>query len=1067
MKTKRWIAVLLCFLLIGSLFPVNAFAAGGVIGGKYTLTLDENWEGGMGQVIPNITSYELPSATRPGEIFYGWALSPDGTVRYLAGDTVTLTDNLTLYAVWTFTQTFSITVQDGDGGSAFCDRSFAAAGETVTLTAMPIEDYIFVGWYVIAPNGLTIRDNKFIMPDSDVTVKARFSRGMVGYSYKVFICPGEGSGTVFAITNETTLLWQQYQAGTYDETKGTFFKNESGELFYEFPKQCPFTAPEGKVFDCWQASTTKDNLGSYSGGYIIGESVFPQDYTGGNTISLTALWKDAEQSAAYSITVESSNGGTATADNVSAAEGKTITLTATPNNGYHFKEWQSTDVTVTDNKFTMPEKDVTVKAVFEADTYTVTVQTDGNGTATADKAAYEKGETVTLTATPNNGYHFKEWQSTDVTVTDNKFTMPEKDVTVKAIFEADAPTTYTGTGWYLDADGVLHITGDISESGFNLTSEQRLQVKSVVAESGASISSGYSLFYEFQNMVSADLSELDTSRVGSMTYMFYDCSSLTSLDLCSINTSSVNDMSSMFARCSSLTSLDVSGFITDSLMSADNMFLDCSSLTSLGIRPDILYINAEDIIAICSSWQKQGSTDTYSTADELMAVTDTVTLLAMYTVNVQNDGNGTASANPAAAVKGETVTVTLTATPDTGYHFKEWQSSDVTVSGNTFTMPEKDVAVMAIFEADAPAAYTVSFNMNGHGNQVTAQTVREGNKATRPADPTAEGWTFAGWYADDSLSKAFDFTAVISADTTVYAKWTDSLTINYEGDNIILSDGKGGLAPQNAAPGENIEFSAKAISGYKVKSVTVTTDGGKSVDVTDQGSGVYSFVMPDDNVTVKAEAESDGDDGQITKITPGTTSLTLKPGKTETIKYTVEPAGATETVTFESSDPGVVTVDDKGVVTAVGLGTATITIKSASGKAMAKVTVTVDPFLYRMIRGDGQIVMQDAASAIFSSEANYGKFVAVEVDGKELGSGDFDSYSGSTIIELKAAFIRKLSLGIHTIRIISKDGYAMCKFTIKKLPETGDSSMTLLWTGCLVLALGGIVMLTRKRKVAR
>ena len=804
-------------------------------------------------------------------------------------------------------------------------------------------------------------------------------------------------------------------------------------------------------------------------------------------------------------------------------------------------------------------------------------------------------------------------------------------------FAADIP-------WYLDAEGVLHITGHIDESGFDLSDEQKQQVKSAVAASGASISSGELLFSGFKNMTSADLSLLNTTGVTDMRYMFYgcsrlisldvsgfntssvttmdgmfsgcssltsldvsgfmtgnvtsmmgmftncssltslylskfetgnvtqmsfmfngcssltsldlskfitgnvtsmaamfiNCSGLTSLDLSSFDTSSVNNMGGMFEGCSSLTSLDVSGFKTDSLESAEEMFCGCSALASLGIRPDILYINAEDIIAICSSWQKQGSTDTYSTADELMAVTDTVTLLAMYTVNVQNDGNGTASANPAAAVKGETVTVTLTATPDTGYHFKEWQSSDVTVSGNTFTMPEKDVtvmaifeadapvaytvtvetdgngtasadpvsaakgetvtltatpdtgyhfkewqssdvtvigntftmpekdvAVMAIFEADAPAAYTVSFNMNGHGNQVTAQTVREGNKATRPADPTAEGWTFAGWYADDSLSKAFDFTAVISADTTVYAKWTDSLTINYEGDNIILSDGKGGLAPQNAAPGENIEFSAKAISGYKVKSVTVTTDGGKSVDVTDQGSGVYSFVMPDDNVTVKAEAESDGDDGQITKITPGTTSLTLKPGKTDTIKYTVEPAGATETVTFESSDPGVVTVDDKGVVTAVGLGTATITIKSASGKAMAKVTVTVDPFLYRMIRGDGQIVMQDAASAIFSSEANYGKFVAVEVDGKELGSGDFDSYSGSTIIELKAAFIRKLSLGIHTIRIISKDGYAMCKFTIKKLPETGDSSMTLLWTGCLVLALGGIVMLTRKRKVAR
>ena len=50
---------------------------------------------------------------------------------------------------------------------------------------------------------------------------------------------------------------------------------------------------------------------------------------------------------------------------------------------------------------------------------------------------------ITLSATANSGYHFKEWQvvSGSVTITDNKFTMPASDVTVKAIFEEDAPET--------------------------------------------------------------------------------------------------------------------------------------------------------------------------------------------------------------------------------------------------------------------------------------------------------------------------------------------------------------------------------------------------------------------------------------------------------------------------------------------------------------------------------------------------------------------------------------------------------------------------------------------------
>lgn len=292
--------------------PAAAFGAvpGGVPGvpaAGYSLTLDENWEGGMGQVISNITSYVLPSVTRPGETFYGWSTVRNGPVRYRAGDTVMLSADMTLYAVWTSItqQTFSISVQPVVGGSAFCDKSFAAAGETVTLTAMPDVGYSFEGWQVISPNGLTITDNKFIMPDSDVTVKAEFFIGKITESpYRVHIHPGEGSGTVFTITNETTLLWQLYQNGFYDAAKDTFFKNESGEVLYEFPKQCPFTAPEGKVFDCWQATSAREGiLGHYSGGYIVDLNVFPQDYTGGRTINLTALWKDAGADSSVTLSI--------------------------------------------------------------------------------------------------------------------------------------------------------------------------------------------------------------------------------------------------------------------------------------------------------------------------------------------------------------------------------------------------------------------------------------------------------------------------------------------------------------------------------------------------------------------------------------------------------------------------------------------------------------------------------------------------------------------------------------------------------------------------------------------
>ena len=76
----------------------------------------------------------------------------------------------------------------------------------------------------------------------------------------------------------------------------------------------------------------------------------------------------------------------------------------------------------------------------QVQTYAVTVTTDGNGTASADPSTAVAGTEIALSAAPNTGYHFKEWQvvSGGVTIKDDKFTMPDGDVEIKAIFEKDA-----------------------------------------------------------------------------------------------------------------------------------------------------------------------------------------------------------------------------------------------------------------------------------------------------------------------------------------------------------------------------------------------------------------------------------------------------------------------------------------------------------------------------------------------------------------------------------------------------------------------------------------------------
>ena len=73
-------------------------------------------------------------------------------------------------------------------------------------------------------------------------------------------------------------------------------------------------------------------------------------------------------------------------------------------------------------------------------------------------------------------------------------------------------------------------------------------------------------------------------------------------------------------------------------------------------------------------------------------------------------------------------------------------------------------------------SFSVSFNMNGHGNPVSDQCVQSGTAITLPTAPTATGYTFAGWYADADCTQEWDFSTPVTAATTLYAKWTEDLT---------------------------------------------------------------------------------------------------------------------------------------------------------------------------------------------------------------------------------------------------------------------------------------------------
>ena len=69
--------------------------------------------------------------------------------------------------------------------------------------------------------------------------------------------------------------------------------------------------------------------------------------------------------------------------------------------------------------------------------------------------------------------------------------------------------------------------------------------------------------------------------------------------------------------------------------------------------------------------------------------------------------------------------------------------------------------------------FNVTFNSNGKGTAPATQTVVYGNKATKPSDPTASGYSFGGWYTDSACTKAYDFASTVTTDITLYAKWVE------------------------------------------------------------------------------------------------------------------------------------------------------------------------------------------------------------------------------------------------------------------------------------------------------
>ncbi|MCR5426491.1 MAG: InlB B-repeat-containing protein [Lachnospiraceae bacterium] len=184
-----------------------------------------------------------------------------------------------------------------------------------------------------------------------------------------------------------------------------------------------------------------------------------------------------------------------------------------------------------------------------------------------------------------------------------------------------------------------------------------------------------------------------------------------------------------------------------------------------------------------------------------------------YTVTFDANGHGTAPAAQTVA-SGSKVAEPAALTAD-GFTFGGWYKEAACENAYDFdTAVTADITLYAKWTENPAVTYTVTFDANGHGTAPAPQSVASGAKAAEPAALTAEGYTFGGWYKEAACENAYDFGTAVTADITLYAKWTENAAVTY----TVTFDANGhgtAPAPQSVASGAKAtEPAALTAEGY-------------------------------------------------------------------------------------------------------------------------------------------------------------------------------------------------------------------------------------------------------------
>ena len=267
---------------------------------------------------------------------------------------------------------------------------------------------------------------------------------------------------------------------------------------------------------------------------------------------------------------------------------------------------------------------------------------------------------------------------------------------------------------------------------------------------------------------------------------------------------------------------------------------------------------------------------------------------------------------------------------------------------------------------DAPTTVhwrcTATFDMQGHGTAPAAQTVYSG-VANALTEPTAQGYDFGGWYGDAACTEAFDFTAALDDNVTVYAKWTalaNTIQFDLDGRGSAISNQT--VYSGNTVTEPNVQFDGTdGIEGWY-------TDAGRTLK--------YDFTtVVDHSFTLYANWAAAGTATITTNGEGGTATLTNAKGQTfndgkvmpGTYTLTVTPASGysfsgTYTLTNRSTHASDMNHD------IVGSAVKTYALDLTEKDAVISVTFSSNPILTIAARADDASVLSHVTYSVVNNQ---------------------------------------------------------------------------------------------------